>query len=394
MVDNDAVGAFIPGPRAELPPAGEGLLSGLRFAIKDLIDVAGTRTTCGNPDWARTHPPAAGTAPLVRSLLDAGARLVGKTRTVELAFGLSGENVWHGTPRNPAAPDRFPGGSSCGSAAAVAAALADTALGTDTGGSVRIPASYCGLFGMRPSHGALSLAGVVPLAPSLDTVGWFARDAEMLERVGAALLPGASAPAEGPLLRVREAWINAMPAVAEALHTALERLEGIFGTALDLTVAPEGLPALYEHFRAIQGEEAWVSQGAWIEAVKPAFGPGVGERFAAGRAVDAATAAAARAFRQAFEARLRPLLAGGAVLVYPTSPCPAPLLSATMEEQTLVRESSLRVTAIAGLAGLPEVTLPVGHAAGGPVGLSLVGARGSDRALLALARRAAAALAL
>src|SRR5439155_26008740 len=149
----DTVGAFVPGPRLERPPLGSGRLSGLTFAVKDLFNVAGAVTTYGNPDWASTHAPAVATAPVVTSLLQAGARLRGKTKTMELAFGLTGENVWQGTPLNPQAPSRFPGGSSCGSAAAVAAGLVNFALGSDTGGSVRIPASYCGLFGIRPTFG-------------------------------------------------------------------------------------------------------------------------------------------------------------------------------------------------------------------------------------------------
>ena len=165
-------GAFIPGPRVALAGAPGGALAGLRFAVKDLYDVAGEVTSYGNPDWARSHGVAASTAPVVLALLEAGASLVGKTKTVELAFGLTGENVWHGTPINPNAPDRFPGGSSCGSAAAVAAGEVDFAMGSDTGGSVRIPASYCGVFGFRPSWGAISLAGCCALGPSFDTPGW------------------------------------------------------------------------------------------------------------------------------------------------------------------------------------------------------------------------------
>ena len=162
----DPVGAFVPGPRATMPGEPEGPLAGLSFAVKDLYDLAGWPTTYGNPGWARTHPPAAATAPCVLALLQAGAELRGKTRTVELAYGLTGENVWHGTPTNPAAPDRFPGGSSCGSAAAVAAGLVDFALGSDTGGSVRIPASYCGTFGIRPSWGAVTSPASSASAPA------------------------------------------------------------------------------------------------------------------------------------------------------------------------------------------------------------------------------------
>ena len=390
----DDVGAFIPGPRAERAPLGTGRLSGLTFAVKDLFDLAGTVTTYGNPDWARTHAPAIATAPVVLALLQAGARLAGKTRTQELAYGLTGENIWHGTPVNPAAPDRYPGGSSCGSAAAVAGGLVDFALGSDTGGSVRIPASYCGIFGIRPTHGAVSLAGACPLAPSFDTCGWFTRTASLLAGVGDALLAGPRHDAEGPLLRPEEVWVNAQPEVAEALRPALEKLEQLRGRAVGLRIAPEGVDSFFDHFRVVQAEEAWASLGGWIEAAKPRFGPGVGERFLAARGVDPALAAPGRAFRRVLQARIRPLLAGGAVMVYPTSPCVAPLLTAGLEEQDAVRQATVGVTAIAGFCGLPEVTLPAARVRGGPVGLSLVAAPGHDRALLALACDAAEVLGL
>ena len=391
----DTVGAFIPGPRVELPGAATGPLVGLRFAVKDLYDVAGHPTTYGNPDWAATHPPAVATAPVVQALLQAGAALRGKTKTVELAYGLTGENIWHGTPTNPGAPDRFPGGSSCGSAAATAAGLVDFAMGSDTGGSVRIPASYCGAFGIRPSWGAVSLAGACPLGPSFDTPGWFAGRAGVLRSVGEVLLPQDSpAGPLGPLLRVEEAWANAEPMTAAALAPALARLEARFGAALRLGLAPEGLAALYEHFRCAQAEEAWAALGAWVVSAQPKFGPGVGERFAAARTMPPEKAAAGRAFRRHFQARMAALLAGGAVLVYPTSPGPAPLLAAPQAEQNAVRERTMGVTAIAGLAGLCEVSLPVAKAGGAPVGLSLVAAAGRDRALLALAAEAATVLEL
>jgi len=385
----DEAGAYVPGPRVAHPPLGAGSLSGLRFAAKDLFDVSGARTSYGNPDWDRTHPPAVATAPIILSLLLAGAELTGKTKTVELAYGLTGENVWHGTPLNPRAPDRFPGGSSCGSAAAVAAGLVDFALGSDTGGSVRIPASYCGLFGIRPSHGAISLAGARPLAPSMDTPGWFTRSAELMERVGAVLLPPGRATLDGPLLRVEEAWVNAEPVVSEALRPALARLESHFGRAVSMGLVPEGLATLYEHLRCLQAEEVWASLGKWVDEHRPRFGPGVSERFQAAKAMDPVRAAAGRDFRRTLRARIAPLLAGGAVLVYPTSPCPAPLLSAPLLQQNSIREATMGVGAIAGFTGAPEVTLPAAVIGGGPVGLSLVAAPGQDRALLATARVAA-----
>ncbi|HUB49042.1 MAG TPA: amidase [Acetobacteraceae bacterium] len=390
----DSVGAFVPGPRAERAPLGTGRLSGLTFALKDLFDLAGVVTTYGNPDWAGTHAPATATAPVALTLLQAGARLAGKTKTQELAYGLTGENVWQGTPTNPAVPDRFPGGSSCGSAAAVAASLVNFALGSDTGGSVRIPASYCGLFGIRPTHGAVSLAGACPLAPSFDTCGWFTRTASLLAGVGEVLLSGPRSGAEGPLLRPEEVWVNAQPEVAEALRPALERLEQIRGRAVGVRIAPEGIDTFYDHFRTVQAEEAWAALGGWVEATRPRLGPGVAERFAAAKATDPAMAAPGRAFRRVLQARIRPLVAGGAVMVYPTSPCVAPLLTANLEEQDAVRQATVGVTAIAGFCGLPEVTLPAARVRGAPVGLSLVAGPGHDRALLALACDAAEVLGL
>lgn len=394
MPKSDDVKAFMPGERVTLAPLGGGALDGLHFAVKDLFDIAGVPTTCGNPDWARTHPVAAATAPVVLDLLEAGAALAGKTKTVELAYGLTGENVWYETPINPSAPDRFPGGSSCGSAAAVAAGLVDFALGSDTGGSVRIPASYCGVFGLRPSWGAVSLAGACGLGPSFDTCGWFARSAEVMEKVGSVLLPAEGPGLPGPILKAEEAWINAEPATARAMAPAMEALEAVAGAPMRVEVAPEGLPVLYEHFRCMQAQEAWATLGSWVAAATPRFGPGVGERFAAAREMDPEKAAAGRAFRRAFRLRIATLLAGGAVMAYPTSPCAAPKLGVPLGEQNAVREATMGVTAIAGLGGLCEVSIPVAKVGGAPVGLSLVAAAGRDRALLRLATALASELGL
>src|SRR3954465_11916524 len=179
-------GAFI--EKFTLPPTNDGPLRGLRFAVKDLIDVAGHPTGCGNPTWLATHPPAIPSAVCVAQLLAAGAQCEGKTITDEFAFSLLGENYHYGTPLNPAAPNRVTGGSSNGSASAVACGIVDFALGTDTGGSVRVPASNCGIWGWRPSHGFISVAGVMPFSPTLDTVGVFARTAELLQRIATVLL--------------------------------------------------------------------------------------------------------------------------------------------------------------------------------------------------------------
>lgn len=356
MLDSEEQdGPFVPGPRAQSEPLGHGSLDGLAFAVKDVFDVAGALTTYGNPDWARTHPPAVAHAPCVQALLEAGASLVGKTKTVELAYGITGENAWHGTPRNPRARDRLPGGSSCGSAVAVAGGHVDFSLGTDTGGSVRVPASYCGVFGFRPTHGAVSAAGVCPLAPSLDTVGWFTRTASLLRRVGEELLPGDHRRRlRGPLMLVEETWINAQPQVAEALRQAVERLERLRGRALSLRLVPEGVDVVYDHFRAVQAQEVWANLGGWVTSVRPRLSTAVAERIEGAASLDPALAADGRAFRRTLQARVRPLLDGGAVLVLPTSPCAAPIASATPTELETVRQSTWALRRSPACAACPR----------------------------------------
>jgi amidase len=394
QTDADTPGALVPGPRLIIRPLSAGRLSARSFAASDLFDIAGSIAGRGNPDWARTHPPAAATAPVVLALLQAGASLAGRTCVQELGCGLNGENAWYGTPCNPAAPERLPGGASSGCAAAVASELVDFALGSDTDGGIRIPASYCGVFGFRPSFGAISVAGMQPLAPSLDTVGWMAGRASLLAGVGEVLLPPSRQGAEGPLMRVEEAWVNAQPGVAEALRPAFARLEGLRGRSVGVSLIPEGLDSLFDHLRTLHAEEVWTTLGGWVESARPRLGPEAALRIEAMRRVEPGVSQPGRMFRRVLQGRLQPLLAGGAVLVVPTSPCPAPALRAPDAERELVSQASLGVTAIASLCGLPEVTLPAAKVDGLPVGLSLIGGPGHDRALLALACDAAAVLGL
>jgi amidase len=380
----EGLNAFTPGPQPSIAGAPGGPLSGLRFAAKDLFDVAGFVTGAGNPDWARTHPaPAARHAAAVAALLDGGADLRGKTHTDELAFSLNGENFHYGTPRNSRAPGRVPGGSSSGSAAAVAAGVVETALGTDTGGSVRMPASYCGLYGIRPTHGAISVDGLVPLAPRFDTVGWFARDAATLARLGRVLLPAGQPPVIARLLVLEDAFAVAGEAVRVALAPALEALRARLPSAQE-SLAPEGLSAWLPHFRMLQGRDVWRTHGAWITAQEPSFGPGIRERFAWAAGITDAEVAAAEAGREEVLRRLDAVLAPGTALVLPTAPGIAPRLATPPAELEQFRNAALTLTCIAGLGGLPQVSVPAGTLEGCPVGLSVIGARGADLALLDL----------
>ncbi|MGD1879315.1 MAG: amidase [Kiloniellaceae bacterium] len=384
----DALGAFVPAPQPTIAGSGSGPLSGVTFAAKDIFDVAGFVTGCGNPDWARTHAPAARHAPTVQALLDAGAGLVGKTITDELAYSLNGQNFHYGTPTNVNAPGRIPGGSSSGSAAAVAGGLADTALGSDTGGAIRTPASYCGLFGLRPTHGRITLEGVMPLAPSCDTVGWFARDAAMLRRVGGVLLGGKTGDAGRfrRLLLAEDAFALAVPVAQAALAPLVERLEQRVTPGEKIpAAATDALLDWMWRFRHIQAREIMGTQGAWIAETRPSFGPEIQERFDWAASITEEQAAPAREAREAFAARLAGLLGDDALLCLPSAPGIAPLCSSTAEDLIVHRTAVLSLTSIAGLARLPQVSLPLARVEGCPLGLSLIAPAGADEDLLAFA---------
>lgn len=391
LLDLDPAHAFMPYPAATVPHAASGPLSGLTFAAKDLFDVAGYPTGCGSPHMLAMSGIKTRTALTVRRLLDAGARLVGKTITDELAFSMSGKNAHFGTPVNGSAPDRIPGGSSSGSAAAVSHGLCDFALGTDTGGSVRAPASHCGLFGIRPTHGRVSLEGCHDLAPSFDTCGYFTRDAATFVQVGDVLLgadpqPLPSAPR---VLMAEDAFGLLDRPVREALQPALRQAEAVLGRPEGVTVAEESFTALYWAMRYIQSREAWTVDGPMIERYHPPLGPGVADRFQFSRAVTDEQVAESQIVRRRFRERFSGLFRRDAVLILPTMPDIAPLLSDTDEALNDYRNNALNLLCLSVLSGLPQVSIPLASRLGAPLGLSIMGPAGSDLSLVALARRIA-----
>ncbi|MBX3531732.1 MAG: amidase [Rhizobiaceae bacterium] len=383
---NDPFNAFVAGPENAAMRDVAGPLSGLTLAVKDIYAVRGQRTGGGNPDFHAESPVAAATAPAVKRLLDSGARFAGRTQCDELVFSLMGQNVHFPHPVNPAAPGRVTGGSSSGSAAAVAGGLVDIATASDTGGSVRAPAAFCGLIGLRTTHGLISLEGTMPLAPSLDTFGWFARDAEVYERVAQVMLPERESPRWRPL---RLAALDALLlGTAEAAEYA--RMVGIVSAVLG---APRAAPALsqspgdlYWTFRKLQAFEAWREHGAFITRHGARMGRGVRDRFEFGRDLPADTEAVETPKRDAFRAELAALLGDDGVLVMPTVPGAAPLASSTFDQQQELREKALRLLCLSGLSGFPQITVPLGEVDGAPFGISLLGPAGSDLALVRTAR--------
>ena len=387
IVAKDRIGAFRHA-HVEMKGASHGPLLGLTFAVKDIYDVAGHRTGFGSPDWLRTHGPAAQTAPVVQRLLDAGADLVGKTHTDELTWSLTGENAHYGAPVNVSAPGRVTGGSSSGSASAVAAGVVDFAVGSDTGGSVRLPASFCGILGMRPTYGRIPLDGVCPLAPSFDTCGWFARDAGIFERVGRTLLcDDAPAPPPASLLIAQDSFEVAGETVAHALRSALDKVAALVGMPEPVTVGDEPLTRWIDYFRFLQGAEAWACHGEWITREKPALGPGVKERFAWAPTVSPEDITRASMRREGIARRMAEMLGERTVLALPSAPGIALLRNSLPKVLDDLRARALPILCIAGLARLPQVSLPLAELDGCPLGLSLIAARGNDTLLLELAGR-------
>ncbi|MGF7051723.1 amidase [Bosea sp. OAE752] len=386
-MSTDPVNAFVPGPRARIPGKPGLPLSGLTFAAKDLFDVAGIPTGGGNHDWARANPVPERHAWAVQRLLDAGAELVGKTITDEVSLGILGESAFDGTPLNSAAPKRVPGGSSSGSAAAVAAGLCDTALGTDTGGSMRVPASFCGLYGIRPTHGRLDLTGLMPQAPSSDTAGWFARDAATFARVGTVMLGEEPGHLPTKLLIAVDAFGFANPEVAAALQPVVERLARIVGSPpREEIMAPQGLSVWARAQRSLQPAEAWQTFKPWIEQHNPRMAFSVAAGLIAGSQIPASERNWAALMREEARARLRYLLPAGTILCLPTTPFPAPLRGLSLPELQPLRDRITCLCAQGGLAGHPQVSLPGATVDGAPVGLSIIGARDSDASLIAVAK--------
>jgi amidase len=383
----DDIGAFVPGPRLRVEGRAGGPLAGLTFAAKDLFDVAGVPTGGGNHDWPTGRPVPTRHSWAVQTLLDAGATLIGKTVTDEVSLGILGENAFDGTPENVRAPGRVPGGSSSGSAAAVAAGLCDTALGTDTGGSVRVPASFCGLYGIRPTHGRLSVAGMLPQAPTSDTTGWFARDAATFAKVSSVML-GEEIPTALPtrLIVAVDAFGFADTEVAAALQPMVHRLAGLLGDRREEVMAPPGLSVWARAQRTLQPHEAWQTFRSWLDEGNPRMAFSVARGLVAGSTIPESERAWASLMRQEARARMAWLLPPRTILCLPTTPFPAPLSGQKLSVLDPLRDRITCLCAQGGLAGHPQVSLPGAAVDGLPIGLSIIGPRGSDATLVAVAR--------
>ena len=368
-------------------PNRKGKLSALTFAVKELYYVKGFVTGAGNPHWKNTHPAAQVTAPAVEMLLNEGATLIGKTISDEMAFSLDGENAHYGTPLNPKCPDRIPGGSSSGSASAVADGLVDFALGTDTAGSMRIPASYCGIYGFRPTHGAVSLKGVHPMAPSFDAAGWFARTPDILAKVGSVLL-GIEIPEfkANRFVIARDLFGTKDRRVASEYDAFIQKLSRF---PVEITEAELGKPDFSTWIEALRNIQWWElnqAHGAWISRNLGTFGEEIRGRLEKISSVTQHDLEEKRLVRKQLISQIENFIAPGTLVVFPTAPDVAPLKGRPIDEARAARISTMRHTCIATVAGLPQVSMPLLEKVGCPIGISFLGAHGQDGQLLAAAQ--------
>lgn len=381
--------AFVPHDlEAPVKGAASGPLAGLTAAVKDMYDIAGTKSGGGSPAWLEHAKPATRNASVIQKILDAGGTIIGKTVSEEFFFSLTGASLHYGVPLNARAPGRVPGGSSSGSASATASNACDFAMGSDTGGSVRIPASFCGLYGLRPTHARVDMTGAMDMAPSFDVGGWFANAPGIFKRVGDVLLGGERVDAKiSTMIVLDDAFAEADLEIAALMKTALNVMADELPKAQHDRIAPEGLDAWREGFRVLQAREVWEAYGDFVTKHKPVFGPGVKERFHFASIVTDAEVAKANEVRRRLRERVANLVKPGTVLALPTSPAIAPLVSSTPEQLEAFRVRALRLTCTSSMSGLPQVTIPIGTAAGCPAGLSFIGWHGGDEALLDLAAK-------
>ncbi|MEI2387622.1 amidase family protein [Breoghania sp. JC706] len=388
----DPFGALV--ERLDLPPVKNGPLDGMRFTVKDNIDIAGHRTSYGSPAWRDAHPAPIHNALCVDQLLAAGARCVGKAVADEFTYSLDGESQFFGTPRNARAPDRIPGGSSSGSAASVANGLADFSIGTDSGGSIRVPASLCGIWGMRPSLHRISEAGVLPFMPGVSTVGVLAAGFEHLDAAARVLLRSGARP-NMPLRRLfvlSDAVEIADMAVQEQVHAALKAIASRTGLVPenvsfaeligeDRPLSDCNLKAL----RDLQTAEFQSTVGNWIETARPELGATFSMAYGNVRDFDRiATLESLTRCERLFE-QINAALPPGTVICFPTTPVIAPLKGSlnTLEAVMAFYDPTMTLTAFSGVGRLPEISAPLLSVERCPVGLSFAAGHYQDEFLLA-----------
>ena len=381
-----------------IEPYQNGILDGLKFAVKDNIDLAGKRTSYGSKSWAEIHIVPVYNALCVDQLLGAGATCIGKTVADEFTYSLAGENVFYGTPLNPRAPDRIPGGSSSGSASAVACGLVDFSIGTDSGGSIRVPASFCGIWGMRPTLHRISEAGVLPFMPSVSTVGAFSNDVETLEKVMRLLLRSQKRETAkvSNIFFLKDAFSIADPLVKEAVKNRISHLDNfdeatiswisirdIIGEEFDLGDFNE------KALRNLQTAEFNNTVGGWIESVNPSLGQDFKAAYQNALSFNRTDLNKAIYLCEMLFDRISAFTGPGDLYCYPTTPTVAPHKNFLSNQNRIMEfyNRTMTITSFAGIGRLPEISIPVADIDGIPIGVSLTAGNYQDEFLMRAAKQ-------
>ncbi|MEL0645901.1 amidase family protein [Pseudoalteromonas agarivorans] len=389
--NNNTAGIFCDhGPKAWQTHI-QGTLNNKRLAVKDVFAVKGERNSAGNPTWFKAAKPAQQTASAVNKLMNEGCSFTGFTHTDELAYSLEGNNIHYGAAQNPKLSGHASGGSSMGSAAAVAANLADIGLGTDTGGSIRIPASYCGLFGIRPSHNVIEKDGLIPLAPPFDTIGWLTQSAELLSDVGNVLLPNQAINTVDTLVIYEPLFELVSPALQTPMKQLLEQTKPYFKHHKEFKLPNSNLLSeLADSFRILQGRVIAKTHKDWLQLPGhlPQFAPAIEARFNMALALTSQEEQEALKVQTQWQTIIAKNLNTNSCLFLPTTPTTAPKLGA---DTSALRMQIITLSAIAGLSRSAQVHLPLANLENGhPYGFSLMMSHGNDKSLLACVQQLAA----
>lgn len=373
----------------QMPATGNGPLNGLHFATKDIFAIQGHTASFGLPRWRETHPPSTYTAPIIKQLLAAGAGLAGITKLDQLCASLIGNVSEKPLPENPRYPDRFTGGSSSGSAAAVAAGVADFALGSDTSGSIRVPAASCGVYAIRPSIGTVDKTGMLDWAPASDVVGILARDPAILAAAfDVVAAPTGSMPVEHVLLpatkdeNLDQEVYDALLQVGQALSSLDYQLDYV-----DYSAFVDG--KVIDSYARIQCRDIWQTAGTWTKPNLHYLAPDVRQRQLIAEALASspepdkqADIALCTAYKQYFKR----FIGHSTIAILPITPCLPPKRTASATALSHFRRPAFGYCAISSITGCPEVVIPVRHPhSGHTYGVGLLGAPGNDRTLLSLA---------
>ena len=368
-------------PKKDISLNEYGLLSNLNFVLKDMCDVKNFKTSCGNPDFFKKCDFANDYAPFLKDLLNEGPVLKGITVCDEFFYSLIGENGHYGTPTNLNAPSCVPGGSSSGSAAALTTDLYDFSIGSDTGGSVRIPASFCGLIGMRPTHNRINTKGVYPMAPSFDTVGWFANSPEIFQKVGNVLLNN---------IERSNVDFKQYVVAEDLLELCDAEVQDNFNNYINVNIpninktrlSTNTKAIIADNFRILQGAEVKENIIPWIEKNKPNISPEIRSRIDMASKITDIEVSRALTFRNNLIDEIKKSLPEGTIAVFPTSPFSAPKSGQDDESLGSFRKRLMELTSIAGMTSRPQITIPRLKDKSGPVGISLLGWKYSDEILL------------